>query len=176
MFEPLLLPQCGGLIRAHRDDDLDLLVLQAGNPKIPRYLMDVFPKNYSVANGMAWLEQSKAKPAIEGLAIELDGKYAGEITCRRQADVHRLVGSIGYWLGEEHWGRGVMTEAVRVFADYLFNSEDFLRLEACVYAPNKASARVLEKAGFSLEAVRRDAVIKEGVVMDDLLYARLRGD
>lgn len=176
MFTPLSLPQCGGLIRTHHDSDLELLVQQAANPLIPRFMMNAFPKDYSTADGLNWLQTVKTLPSIEGLAIEVDGRYAGEITCRRKPDVHHRVGIIGYWLGQSHWGRGVMTEAVRIFCDHLFLQHDFLRLEACVYAPNRASARVLEKSGFTLEAVRRDAVMKDGVIMDDLLYARVKGD
>ena len=48
------------------------------------------------------------------------------------------------------------------------------RLEAAVFGWNLASARVLEKAGYSLEGRLRRSVIKDGRIADSLLYARLR--
>ncbi|MBL9115224.1 MAG: GNAT family N-acetyltransferase [Verrucomicrobiaceae bacterium] len=170
----LSLPQSSGRIRQHRDSDLEPMIRHAANPKVPRFLMDVFPKPYTREHGEEWLRRCKKASEVEALAIEVNRQYVGEITCRRKDDVHRLVGIIGYWLAEPYWGQGIMTEAVRVFTDHLLSEADLVRVEACVYEPNKASARVLEKAGFMLEGIRRKSVIKNGVILDDLIYSKVR--
>ena len=50
------------------------------------------------------------------------------------------------------------------------------RLFAPVFAWNAASMRVLEKAGYAREGVMRRSAVKDGRVLDQLLYARVRGD
>jgi [ribosomal protein S5]-alanine N-acetyltransferase len=168
----LMLPQCSGRIRKHRESDLEPLIRHAANPKVPRYLMDVFPKPYTREHGEEWLRKSREASEMEVLAIEVNRQYVGEITCRRNSDVHRLVGTIGYWLAEPYWGQGIMTEAVRVFSDHLLSETDLLRLEACVYEPNKASARVLEKAGFTLYLASSSFVKKSSRIMARLVIFR----
>ena len=94
----------------------------------------------------------------------------------RRQDVHRGTAEIGYWVAEPFWGRGIGTAAARFIADYAFRAYPLLRLEARVFEWNGASARVLERADFQLEARLRQAVTKDGRVGDALLYARCRGD
>ncbi|MER3522710.1 MAG: hypothetical protein C4326_01240 [Ignavibacteria bacterium] len=68
------------------------------------------------------------------------------------------------------------TSAVKAVTAYVFEHFEFLRLYAGVFAWNPASARVLEKAGFSLEARMRQAVVKDGQVIDQLMYVLLRDE
>ncbi|MFY0022190.1 GNAT family protein, partial [Acinetobacter baumannii] len=77
---------------------------------------------------------------------------------------------IGYWLAEPFWGQGIATEAVRQLVEYTFYYFDIVRLYAEVFETNKASMRVLEKNGFYLEGVRRKAVFKNGLLMDDFIW------
>jgi RimJ/RimL family protein N-acetyltransferase len=67
-----------------------------------------------------------------------------------------------------------MTEAVVAFTDWLDAHFDFVRLEAPVYAWNPASARVLEKAGYTCEAVQAKRVLKDETLVDQWLYVKLR--
>ena len=64
--------------------------------------------------------------------------------------------------------------AVRAFTPWAFERYDLLRLWAGVFETNPASARVLEKAGYAFEGQLRRAVVKDGKVLDELIYARLR--
>jgi RimJ/RimL family protein N-acetyltransferase len=89
-------------------------------------------------------------------------------------DVHRHTATLGYWLGEEFWGRGIMTEAVAALSDFSFRNFPLRRICAEVFANNPASVRVLEKAGFAFEARLKNNVIKHGEVLDSLLYARTK--
>ena len=77
---------------------------------------------------------------------------------------------IGYWLGEDHWGRGLATEAVRAITDHAFAHHDICRIYAHVFEWNAASARVLEKVGYVFEG-RLKSVTKDGKTIDQLMYA-----
>lgn len=81
---------------------------------------------------------------------------------------------MGYWLGEQFWGRGIMTEAVAAVTDFCFENFPLRRISAEVFANNPASARVLEKAGFTFEGRLKNHVLKEGKLLDTLLYARIK--
>jgi ribosomal-protein-alanine N-acetyltransferase len=108
-------------------------------------------------------------------AIEVDGQAIGSIGYVPGQDVERHSAEVGYWLGRAYWGRGIATAAVRALTVQLLDRPDFRRLHATVFAWNPASARVLEKAGYTLEGRLRDAVTKDGKTTDGLLYAIVRG-
>ena len=81
---------------------------------------------------------------------------------------------IGYWLGENFWGRGIAPAAVRAFTGYGFQTFNLLRMFAGVFSWNPASMRVLEKVGFKREGVMRHDVVKEDQVLDRAIYAITR--
>ena len=59
---------------------------------------------------------------------------------------------LGYWLAEDHWGKGIATWAVQTVVSLACEQAHFVRIEAMVYEHNVASVRVLEKCGFTLES------------------------
>lgn len=80
-------------------------------------------------------------------------------------------------MGRAYWGRGVGTDAVRTLSDDALANGNLRRLDARVFAPNVASARVLEKCGFRLEATLREFYVdRDENVCDALMFARLAGD
>ena len=81
---------------------------------------------------------------------------------------------VGYWLGRAHWGQGIMTRVLTAFVPWAFERFELNRIEAGVFETNPASGRVLEKAGFALEARLARSVTKDGRVLDRLLYVRFR--
>ena len=83
-------------------------------------------------------------------AIEVDGALAGGIGYTRRTDVERIGAEVGYWLGRAFWGRGIATAALRLLTAHAFAADPELRrLWAVPFARNVASARVLEKAGYT---------------------------
>ena len=90
-------------------------------------------------------------------------------------DIYHRSAEVGYWVGEEYWGRGLATEATRAFLDYAFEEFYLHRIFATAFEGNRASMRVLEKCGFTLEGRRKMAVDKDGKIFDDFLYAIVRG-
>jgi RimJ/RimL family protein N-acetyltransferase len=81
---------------------------------------------------------------------------------------------LGYWVSEQFWGKGIMTDAVKLITNYAFENLDIVRIQAGVLSKNPASMRILEKAGYQKEGILRNAVIKHGEVMDEHIYAILK--
>jgi ribosomal-protein-alanine N-acetyltransferase len=67
-----------------------------------------------------------------------------------------------------------VTEAVRALVPEVFDLTGIIRIQAGIFSGNPASMRVLEKCGFVREAVHRNAITKNGVLMDEVMYVRFR--
>ncbi len=163
------LPGCR--IRSWRAGDETSLAKHADNRTIWLNVRDRFPHPYTLADAEAWVARATSADPETQFAIEVDGEAAGGIGLFLQEDVSRFSAEIGYWLGEAYWGRGLMTAVVRRFTDHAFETFELNRIYGNVFHWNAASARVLEKAGYELEGRHRRAAVKDGLVVDNLLYA-----
>ena len=161
-------------IRQWTQADLPSLVYHANNIHIWNNLRNYFPHPYTEEAGQAWLDKILVASPVANLAIDLDGEAVGGIGLILNSDVYLHSAELSYWLGEAYWGKGIATEAVRQMVEYTFYYFDIIRLYAEVFETNKSSMRVLEKNGFYLEGVRRKAVCKNGVLMDDYIWVKLR--
>ena len=159
-------------IRDYRMSDAESLAKHANNRKVWLGLRDAFPHPYAVEDAQNFLQGSIAGLPKKNFCIDIDGAAVGGIGLRLGEDVHRHTAEFGYWLAEEYWGHGLMSEIVPAFADYCFQEFSLKRLFAMPHSSNPASARVLEKAGFVLEGRLRNNVIKDGKILDSLLYAK----
>lgn len=108
------------------------------------------------------------------MAVEHKTEAVGGIGIIYKTDIYRKSAEIGYWLGEPFWGQGIMTEAIKKIVYYTFNNSKIIRIYAEVFENNPASARVLEKAGFHLEAVHKKAIYKNSIIMSEMVYAILK--
>jgi RimJ/RimL family protein N-acetyltransferase len=157
-------------VRSWQPGDIPSLVEQANNRKIWRNLRDRFPHPYTAADGRRFLKSLRATTPQTVFAIAVGRKAVGGIGYLLQKDVERVSAEIGYWLGESYWGRGIATEALIAVTNYAIEQHGLTRLYALPFAWNAASCRVLEKAGYTLEARLRRSAIKDGEVTDQLLY------
>ncbi len=107
-------------------------------------------------------------------AITIDDKVIGSIGAFRQGNIHRRTAELGYYLAEDNWGKGIMTQAVKQICNYVFDKSDVIRIYAEPFAYNTASCRVLEKAGFQYEGTLRKNAVKNGRVVDMKMYALLK--
>lgn len=162
------------LIREFQINDIDALVKYANNYEIFRWVKDNFPYPYTKKDAEEWIAFSKNSNDGLNYAIANSIEAIGGIGVRFKEDVYRFSWEIGYWLGEPFWGKGIMTEAVKVFSKYIFNRYNIRSLIANVYEGNTASMKVLKKAGYKLDGVIRKAVFKEKVFRDLYVYSLLR--
>jgi len=163
-----------GRIRSWSGSDAAALVKYANNRKIWLNMRDAFPHPYTEASAAAFLEIVDRQDPTTVFAIATLEEAIGGIGISINQDVHRLTAELGYWLGEPFWGKGLMTEAVTKFTEYALERFQLLRIYAEPFASNANSCRVLEKAGFALEGRLRSSAIKDGKVLDQFLYARVR--
>ncbi len=170
----MLIPTTFGGIRRWEPDDVETLVRYANNPKIARNLRDAFPYPYARRDAEAFFGLVAQQDPTTFFAIATKEEAIGGIGVSLHQDVHRLTAELGYWLAEPFWGRGIMTEAVSRFTDFAMDQFGLVRIHAEPYANNAGSCRVLEKCGFALEGRLKSSVIKEGRILDQLLYARVR--
>jgi RimJ/RimL family protein N-acetyltransferase len=161
-------------VRSWRRDDGAAVVEHANNRNVWLNLRDRFPHPYTARDARKFLAAVVGARPETSFAIEADGAVVGGIAFRIQSDVERIAAELGYWIGERYWGRGIATAAVGAVTDHALQAHDLRRVFALPFAQNRASARVLEKCGFVLEGVLRSSAIKDGRVLDQLLYARIR--
>jgi [ribosomal protein S5]-alanine N-acetyltransferase len=173
----MLTIECGACrLRPWVASDEASLVEHANSRAVWLNLRDRFPHPYTVADARAWFSVVANESPVQHLAIEVDGEAAGGLGIELGSDVQRCSAEIGYWLGEQYWGRGIMSAALVGMTDYAWEHFPAVeRIFALPYARNAASVRVLEKAGYELEGRLRRSVIKDREVLDQFMYARVRG-
>lgn len=152
------------------------LIQEANNPNIARYLRDGFPHPYTEEAADFWLGMNQNVPVPHRFAITVDGKFAGGIGLELKEDVHRCNAELGYWLGEQYWGQGIVTEAIQAIVKYGFKTFEITRIFADVYDGNIGSRRALEKAGLKLEAIARKGIIKNNQILDKYVYSIIKPD
>jgi ribosomal-protein-alanine N-acetyltransferase len=164
-------------LRAWRHADATALTRLADDREVWLGLRDVFPHPYGMGDALAFIELANRMTPQTFFAIDVDGALAGGIGYTLRTDVERVGAEVGYWLGRELWGRGIATTALRLVTAHAFGAHPELqRLFAVPFASNAASARVLEKAGYTREGTLRQSAIKEGRVHDQWMYAIVRRD
>ena len=168
-------------------DDAVSLARHADNEAVWRNLFEGFPRPYTVADAQAWCDGAR-RPASVGFIWGVEvareaGRDAGDagrevvgcIGLRPDAGWLRCNAELGYWLGEAHWRRGVMSEAAALVTAWAWATQpEITRLYAPIFAWNEGSQRVAAKAGYALEANLPQSAIKDGTLIDRVQYAAYR--
>ena len=150
--------------------DLDKLVEYAGDAEVANNLTDRFPHPYTTKHGLEFIEFANSDSPEIIRAIIVDGEFSGTIGIHPQSDVFRKNAELGYWLARQYWGKGIMTKAVSRMVDFGFSNLNIDRIFARTFGRNIPSRKVLEKAGFILEAEFKSTIYKNGRYEDELIY------
>ena len=163
-------------IRKWKLSDAADLAMAISNKKIQNNLRDGLPYPYTEQDGANFISDMLSVDENEtfAFAITVDDKVVGSIGVFRQGNIHRLTAELGYYIAEEYWGRGIMTEAVRQICEYVFDKSDIIRIYAEPFEYNIASCRVLEKVGFQYEGTLRNNAVKNGKIIDMKMYSLLK--
>jgi RimJ/RimL family protein N-acetyltransferase len=163
-------------IRPWRIEDADDLAEVINNKNIMDNLRDGLPYPYTAEDAREYITAmlTAAKDTIYAFAIIADDKVIGSIGVYRRDNIHGRTAEMGYYVAETYWGQGIATSAVRQVCTYIFENTDILRIFAEPFAYNACSCRVLEKSGFVCEGTLRKNAVKNGVVLDMKMYARVR--
>jgi [ribosomal protein S5]-alanine N-acetyltransferase len=165
------------LLRKMRLDDAEAMFAYASDPEVTRYVL--WEPHRSIEDSERFLRLAaegyeKGDFGSWGVVLKDDGAFVG--TCGvdvSYAPTHARA-ELGYVLSREHWGRGLMPEAVRAVIRFGFGRMGLNRMEARCIAENAASARVMEKAGMTYEGTLREREFIKGAYRDMKLYSILR--
>ena len=163
-------------IRKWQLSDAKDLAAALSNRSILNNLRDGIPYPYTERDAQDYISSmlSANENDTFAFAVLCNGKVVGSIGAFRQGNIHSRTAELGYYLAEEYWGRGIMTEAVRQLCAHLFTATDLLRIYAEPFSYNSGSCRVLEKAGFRYEGTLKNNAFKNGKLLDMKLYALTR--
>jgi [ribosomal protein S5]-alanine N-acetyltransferase len=167
------LPGMRCIVRPFLAADATSIASAANDRRIWLQLRDSFPHPYGLTDAEAWIRRVGSVDPPHSLAIVVDRRAVGGVGIEPMTDVNHRSAEIGYWLGTDYWGRGIATEAVMLVTDWAFDAHRLVRIFAQPFASNVASRRVLEKAGYVLEGVMKRSAVKDSVVLDQCMYARL---
>jgi [ribosomal protein S5]-alanine N-acetyltransferase len=165
------------LLRKMRLDDAEAMFAYASDPEVTRYVL--WDTHRSIEDSESFLRS--ATEGYErgdfggwGIVLKDDGAFVG--TCGVDAGYapEHARAELGYVLSREHWGKGLMPEAVRAVIAFGFEKLSLNRVEARCIAENTASARVMEKAGMTYEGTLREREFIKGAYRDIKLYSILR--
>lgn len=163
------------MLRPFRKGDELSLQRNINDKDISRFTITI-PNPYTMKDARKWVRSSialnkKRKKAEVRFAIAMRDEVIGGITLMH-IEGHKA--ELGYWLAKRHWGRGIMTAAAKLVCNFGFRRLKLKRIYATVLPENKASSRVLKKAGFELEGKLRKLHKRKEEFLDALLYAKVR--
>ena len=165
-------------IRKWELSDAKDLAAALSNKKVQDNLRDGLPYPYTEQDGKEFISAMLSADESEtfAFAITVDNMVIGSISIFRQGNIHRQTAELGYYIAEEYWSKGIMTEAVKQICEYVFAKSDIIRIYAEPFAYNIASCRVLEKVGFQYEGTLRSNAVKNGKVIDMEMYSLLKAE
>jgi ribosomal-protein-alanine N-acetyltransferase len=164
------------LLRPFRKSDYDAVHAYASDPEVTRYTS--FGPN-TPQETRDFLQRSAAAqtrvPRLDyGFALVLrenDRLIGGAGLYLRENEPR--IAELGYVLHRDFWGEGYAPEAVRALIDLGFRELGIHRIYARYHPQNRASARVMEKAGMQYEGVMRESAFVKGAWWDFGQYAIL---
>ena len=161
------------ILRKWQFSDAKDLASALNNIKIINNLRDGLPFPYTEKDAEEYISTilSANENDTFAYAVTKDHRVIGSIGAFRQDNIHRQTAELGYYLAEEYWGQGIMTEAIRQICSLIFDTTDILRIYAEPFAYNIGSRRALEKAGFTYEGTLKNNAVKNGKVLDMTMYA-----
>jgi RimJ/RimL family protein N-acetyltransferase len=140
--------------------------------RVPDSPGDGFAASWIDGYVKAWEDGSRAGFAIVG---EEDGAFLG-FAALVQIHLDMGEGELGYIVAPGARGRGVAGRAIRLLAGWAFREVGLMRLEAWIDVANEPSIRVVARAGFTYEGIRRSVHFKENLRADMAIYSLLPGD
>lgn len=158
-------------LRPWKLSDAESLVKYANNINVAQFLTNAFPSPYLIKDAISFIEMASQQNPTQLFAIDVNGEAIGSIGLHKQSDILEKNLELGYFIGQPFWGKGIATQAVKQIVQYGFNNFDVVRIFARPFGNNIASQKVLQKAGFTLEAKIEKNLYKNGEFLDELIYA-----
>lgn len=140
------------------------------DPAVNQYLESRFiPQSQSCLKTYVESFEGDRNNVILAIILKRNEQHIGNIKLGPIDWYHRL-GDVGILIGaKEQWGKEYATEAISLLAGYAFRTLNLHKLKAASYDTNKGSIRAFEKAGFSVEGVRKEQYFCNGRYVDSIL-------
>ena len=157
------------------NDEMMLRMLSSRDAE-PLYLLVDESREY-LKNWLPWLDDIFTYNNRTGITagIFIRNELVGVIAYNK-LDFHNRIGTIGYWLGEQYQGRGIMTKAVAALISYGFEELSLNRIEIRVSSDNLPSRRIPARLGFKEEGCLRQAEWLYDHYVDHIVYGLLKSE
>jgi len=163
------------LLRALVDEDVPAMYALRSDPRVMRFigrplarsiedaaaLVQLIQRDVASHAGISWAITEKGSPTMIGV-----------IGFWRVAKEHHRA-EVGYTLAPQHWGRGLMHEALQCVLEHGFGALRLHSVQAICDPRNAASVRLLERCGFVREGYFRQDYFFEGRFLDSAVYSLL---
>ena len=164
------------ILRPYRMSDAKVIEPLLNNWNVEKNL-STLPFPYELEHAKGYIKKTNGemkKKDTENFVyvIEIDGKAAGAIGIHHIKHSHKA--EMGYWLAENHWGNGIMTEVVKKFMALVFAKFKLRRICAKALEGNKGSMRVMEKVGMKFEGIEKKGALKDEKYIDLHVYAKVK--
>ncbi len=136
--------------------------MRAARDEFKEYLVDLYRKR----EGFRWI-----------ITLKGDDRPIGTLGYYKWNRSRSYQAEMGYDLAKEHWGKGIMTEAMEAVVNFGFRRMKLNRIEVYIMPRNKRSIRMIKRLGFKREGLLRQRYFDEfGNFTDDILFSMLRDD
>jgi len=166
------------ILRPFTLDDAPRLVELCNNYNIYKSTLTL-PYPYTIESALSWIpthQEGFEQDSIYNFAItdKTTGIQYGSISLSNNK-AHKN-GEIAYMIGEEYWGRGYATEALKALVHFAFTEKGYRKVWGRFFTSNPASGKVMEKIGMTQEGLQKAHVLKDGQPQDMMLYGLLKED
>ena len=145
MKKEVILKGKGFILRPYKKSDGEFVVKILNNEKVSSGISAKKPYLYSIENFNKFWGKIKNVNKLTYFAIEIKEKFVGSISLDLN---EKGLATLGYWLDEEYWGKGIITEAISLIIEYGMKNFSIEKIVAEVHDNNPASKKVLINNGF----------------------------
>lgn len=164
------------ILESWQTSHIDSLLENANSKNIAQFMMDSFPHPYTKNNAISWVNYNMENPDGINFAIVYQGQCVGAIGGLKKFDIYKNTLEIGYWIGEKFQRKSIVSKSLSKYISYIFKHKTINRIEARVFRKNLASYSLLNKLGFTKEALMKEAAIKFGNSIDIYLFRLLKSE
>jgi ribosomal-protein-alanine N-acetyltransferase len=163
------------IVRPYHHRDAPSMSLNGNSPAVAKYMNLTFPHPYTLESAHGWIAMNVPLPHQTQFGIfeaSSPDICIGSIGLNIGTDVSSHTGEVGFWIGQKHWGKGYMTETLRAFTKWSFESwegkdgQRLRKLWAKVVEGNDGSMRCFLKCGYAREGVFVGHRERDGEVSD----------
>jgi len=131
------------------------------------------PYPYPIESALSWIPTHEDN-------FNNDKMYEFAITDKATGELYGAIGlsnnkahkngEIAYWVGEEYWGNGYATEALKAIIEFAFLVKGYHKVWGRFFATNPSSGKVMQKVGMVKEGLLAEHILKDGKYEDLIFY------